>query len=125
MCAINPAKNACCEMWLGWRRTLSCSSQSGPGVLEWHSLGRRTRQRLPHPYGVRFAERVDAGLYWVGGDGATIAHYSPEGFSSILRAEDGSVSFTHASGELDDLAVLVGVRAGEPPLCSRSRRAVG
>ncbi|MEZ4226460.1 MAG: serine/threonine-protein kinase [Polyangiaceae bacterium] len=71
---------------------------------------------FPHPYGVRFAERVDAGLYWVGGDGATIAHYSPEGFSSILRAEDGSVSFTHASGELEDLAVLVGERQGEAPL---------
>ena len=101
--------------WDGDGRCLAAASR---GLAFWDGTawGEAPVKGFPHPYGVRFAERVDAGLYWVGGDGATIAHYSPEGFSSILRAEDGSVSFTHASGEVDDLAVLVGERAGESPL---------
>lgn len=101
--------------WDGDGRCLAAASRglcfwSGTAWAEAPTVG------FPNPYGVRFAERVDAGVYLVGGDGATIAQYSPEGFSSVLRAEDSSVAFTHASGELEDLAVLVGERASGPPL---------
>ena len=103
---------------IAWDGDGRCLAAASRGLAFWNGTGwgEAPVRGFPHPYGVRFAERVGAGLYLVGGDGATIAHYSPEGFSSILRAEDSSVSFTHASGELEDLAVLVGERGGEAPL---------
>jgi eukaryotic-like serine/threonine-protein kinase len=70
---------------------------------------------LPNPEGIRFVHRVAAGEWLLGGDDATIAHYSSDGVSGVVRAEN-PVTFTHASGEPADLAVLVGARSGEPPL---------
>lgn len=71
---------------------------------------------LPAADAVRFVERVGAGNWIVGGDGAFIAHYSSDGATGLLRGEDTSLSFTHASGDLEDLAVLVAERADESPL---------
>lgn len=71
---------------------------------------------LPVADGIHFVRRVGAGRWLVGGDQATIAEYTPDGVTEILKGPDANVSFTFASGDMKDLGVLVGERPNEPPL---------
>jgi serine/threonine protein kinase len=77
---------------------------------------------LPDPTGIRFVQRTGAGRWLVGGDGATLATYTTEGVTDVKRLENGPVGrFDQMSGDLDDLAVLVGQSPGGPPtLCALS-----
>jgi serine/threonine protein kinase len=103
---------------VAWDTDGRCLAATTRGLLFW--TGSRWVEApvegLPYTHGIRFVERVGPGAWVIGGDGATIAHYSSDGLSGILRAEDPSISFTHASGDLEDLAVLVGERSEDPPL---------
>src|SRR5262249_29285784 len=89
---------------VAWDTDGRCLAATTRGLLFW--TGSRwvdaPVEGLPYTHGIRFVERVGPGAWVIGGDGATIAHYSSDGLSGILRAEDPSVSFTHASGDLED-----------------------
>lgn len=78
----------------------------------WH---RSRPSRLPVAEGIRFVRRMRAGLWLVGGDTASIAVYTSEGVASVIRGADPDLSFVHASGDIDELAVFVGIRVGDPP----------
>ncbi len=103
---------------VAWDTDGRCLAATTRGLLFWNGTSWVTAsvEGLPYTHGIRFVERVGPGTWIIGGDGATIAHYSTDGVSGLLRAEDNNVSFTHASGDLEDLAVLVGERPNEPPL---------
>jgi hypothetical protein len=70
---------------------------------------------LPDPAGVRFVRRIAPGRWLVGGDAATFAVLATDGVREVVRGADPSVRFDLFSGDLDDLAVFVGVGEGGPP----------
>ena len=67
------------------------------------------------PGSIRFVHRMSAGRWLIGGDCATLAVLSNAGVIRVLRRPDTTIQFTLASGEIDDLAVLVGNPPGQPP----------
>jgi hypothetical protein len=70
---------------------------------------------LPDPAGVRFVRRIAPGRWLVGGDAATFAVLATDGVREVVRGGDPSVRFDLFSGDLEDLAVFVGVGEGGPP----------
>jgi hypothetical protein len=70
---------------------------------------------LPNPEGIRFVHRLAPGRWLIGGDGATLAVYESSGITDVIRGPSEDESFSHASGDFDDIAVLVGSRNGESP----------
>jgi eukaryotic-like serine/threonine-protein kinase len=103
---------------VAWDADGRCLAATSAGLAFWNGTSWLIAPDLglPDPHGVRFVERLGAGVWLVGGDRGTIAQYGAGGTGAVLAADDSRVSFTAASGDLDDLAVLVGDRPGEPPL---------
>lgn len=81
------------------------------GLAYWSGLAWRDApvDGLPDPAGIRFVRRVAPGRWLVGGDRATFAVYTTEGVTEVVRGGDASVRFDLVSGDLDDIAVFVGV----------------
>ena len=78
---------------------------------------------LPNPAGVRLVRRIGAGRWLVVADDATFATYTPEGLGELRHLGGLRMRFDLLSGDLDDLAVLVGQEAGSPPtLCALTGR---
>ncbi len=102
---------------VAWEGDGRCLAATSKGLAFWNGTSwvQAPLGALP-PGGIRFVERVGAGQWLVGGDKGTIAHYSQRGVSGLLEADDPRVTFQQASGEIGDLAVLVGARPIEPPL---------
>lgn len=68
---------------------------------------------------LRLVHRLGGGRWLLGGDEATLAELTADGVGEVVRGPDPTLSFTHASGAPDDLAMLVGARAdGSPLLCA-------
>jgi serine/threonine protein kinase len=65
---------------------------------------------------VRFVASAGAGRWLIGGDAGAVAEYSRAGITRLFRAEDSSITFLNASGELTDLAVTIGTKPRTPPL---------
>lgn len=102
---------------VAWEGDGRCLAATNKGLAFWNGTSwvEAPLRGMP-PDGIRFVERVGAGQWLVGGDKATIAHYSQAGVSGVLKADDPRVTFLQASGEIGDLAVLVAARPIEPPL---------
>jgi eukaryotic-like serine/threonine-protein kinase len=66
------------------------------------------------PRGMSFARRCEAGGWLVGGSGGTLAIFGTDGVRDLAQAPDQRIEFIDGSGQLDDLVVAVGRRAGEP-----------
>jgi serine/threonine protein kinase len=110
---------------VAWDGDGRCLAATSDGLAFWNGtswLSAPTGE-LPDPRGVRFVHRVSAGSWLVGGDKATLALYTGEGVSDIVHGPNPDQSFSLASGDFDDLAVVVGTLEGTPPvlyaLCSR------
>jgi serine/threonine protein kinase len=75
---------------------------------------------LPDKSGIRFVQRTGAGRWVVGGDAAVLATYTTEGVTDVRHLANSPVAgFDRISGDLGDLAVLVGQSPGGPPtLCA-------
>ncbi|WP_272425249.1 protein kinase domain-containing protein [Polyangium jinanense] len=100
--------------WDGDGRCLAVTSE---GLAFWDGFDFRALA-APEPLspkGIHFVLRLDAGRWLVGGDGATAALCTSAGASKLLVGPDPEVRFVLASGDVDDLAVLVGMRKDEPP----------
>jgi len=103
---------------VAWDGDGRCLAATGHGLLYWNGTSWVVADAdgLPDARGIRFVERVGPGRWLVGGDGATIAHFSSDGVSGTLSGDDERVSFTRASGSLEELAVIIGERPDESPL---------
>ncbi len=71
---------------------------------------------LPAPDSIRFVERLGAASWLIGTEGAKLLEFSRDGARELVAGPDPSVAFSAGTTALDDLAVLVGERRGEPPL---------
>ncbi len=71
---------------------------------------------LPPPDSIRFVERLGAASWLIGTEGAKLFEFSRDGARELVAGPDPSVAFSAGTTELDDLAVMVGERRGEPPM---------
>ncbi|APR81798.1 serine/threonine protein kinase [Minicystis rosea] len=109
--------------WDGDGRAMAATHR---GLAFWNgsTWGEPNAVGLPDPLGVRFVQRVAAGQWLVGGDEATFATLAPEGVTGVQRLANSPLrAYDKISGDLDDLAVLVGSSPGGPPtLCALAGR---
>ncbi len=70
---------------------------------------------LPPPDSIRFVERLGAASWLIGTEGAQLFEYSRDGARPLVTGPDSSFTFSAGTTELDDLAVIIGERRGEPP----------
>lgn len=80
--------------------------------MRWQSL---PASELPAPDSIRFVERLGAASWLIGTEGAKLFEYSRDGARELFSGPDSSVAFSAGTTELDDLAVLIGERRGQPP----------
>jgi serine/threonine protein kinase len=71
---------------------------------------------LPPPDSIRFVERLGAASWLIGTEGARLFEYSRDGARPLIAGPDPSVAFSAGTTDLDDLAVMIGERRGQPPL---------
>jgi len=71
---------------------------------------------LPPPDSIRFVERLGAASWLIGTEGAKLFEYSRDGGRELIAGPDPTVAFSAGTTELDDLAVMIGERRGEPPM---------
>lgn len=71
---------------------------------------------LPPPDSIRFVERLGAASWLIGTEGAKLLEYSRDGARELVAGPDPTVAFSAGTTELDDLAVMIGERRGEPPM---------
>jgi serine/threonine protein kinase len=71
---------------------------------------------LPPPDSIRFVERLGAASWLIGTEGAKLLEYSRDGARELIAGPDPTIAFSAGTTELDDLAVLIGERRGEPPM---------
>lgn len=110
---------------VAWDGDGKCLAATSDGLAFWDGTALRpvSAPELPSPHGIRFVRRIGPGRWLVGGDDATVATYTPEGVVDVLRLEGHAVRFDNLSGELDDLAVLVGSSDESPTvLCALAAR---
>ncbi|MFT3767384.1 MAG: serine/threonine-protein kinase [Minicystis sp.] len=107
--------------WDGDGRAMVATSR---GLAFWNGSGwsEPNASGLPNPTAIRFVQRVAAGQWLVGGDDASFATLAPEGVTGVRQIDHSPLrTFDKISGDLDDLAVLVGSSPGGPPtLCALS-----
>jgi eukaryotic-like serine/threonine-protein kinase len=71
---------------------------------------------LPPPDSIRFVERLGAASWLIGTEGAKLLEFSRDGARELIAGPDPTVAFSGGTTELDDLAVMIGERRGEPPM---------
>jgi len=110
---------------VAWDSDGRCMAATTQGLAYWNGATWREVDHtgLPNPEAIRFVQRAGPGQWLVGGDEATFATYTSDGVRDVRRFEGWDVRFELLSGDIDDLAVLVGKGTGEPPtLCALSNR---
>lgn len=110
---------------VAWDSDGRCMAATTQGLAFWNgeTWCEVDHTGLPNPEAIRFVQRAGPGQWLVGGDEATFATYATDGVRDVRRFEGWDVRFELLSGDIDDLAVLVGKGAGEPPtLCALSSR---
>ncbi len=103
---------------VAWDSDGRCLAATSAGLLFWSGTAwqRPGAPGLEDASRIHFVRRVDAGVWLVGGDGATISLFTRDGLSPLLEGPDPETRFVMASGDVSDLAVFAGERAGEPPM---------
>ena len=102
----------------GWDGDGHCLAVTTRGLCYWNGTNwvDAPMNELPVPDGIRFVVRTQPGQWLVGSECATLAEYSRDGVGTVVRGPDEAVTFCAASGDLEDLAVVVGEKPGEPPV---------
>lgn len=110
---------------VSWDGDGRCMAATNEGLAFWNGSQWKdvSHEGIADPQSIRFVRRVGPGQWLVGGDHATFALYSSEGPREVRRFANGGVRFELMSGNIDDLAVLVGVsNDGVPLLCCLAAR---
>ncbi len=105
---------------VAWDGDGRCMAATSEGLAFWSgsSWAEVSHEGLNDRRSIRFVRRVGPGRWLVGGDEATFAIYSSEGPREVRRFASDGVRFELLSGNIDDLAVLVGQGADGPPRLS-------
>lgn len=95
---------------VAWDGDGTCLAATRDGLLHWDGMRWREVSVAPGAdrRGIRFVRRIGAGRFIVGGDGAKLLSYAPEGVAEIRHDLDDAVTLHLLSGDLEDLAVLAG-----------------
>ncbi len=103
---------------IGWEGDGHCLAATTTGLQYWNGTEWQVAPagELPVPHGIRFVQRTAPGQWLIGSDVATLARYSRNGVTKIVRGPDEAVSFTAVSGDIEDLAVVIGEKPRSPPL---------
>lgn len=110
---------------VAWDGDGRCMAATSEGLAFWNGSD---WVAVPHaqnvdPQRIRFVRRAGPGQWLVGGDEMTFALYTTEGPREVRKFPAQGLRFELLSGDLDDLAVLVGSREGDGPyLCCLSGR---
>ncbi len=70
----------------------------------------------PDPKGLRFVRSLAPNQWLLGGDGATLASFTPRGLGKVIQGANGDMTISHASGNINDLAVAVATVPEQPPM---------
>ncbi len=102
---------------VAWNAAGNALAATSQGLMYWNGTTwlQAPVVGLPAPGGIRCVRRLDDANWLVAGDYATLASYSPEGGSPLEHGPDQRLSFVDFNGDLDDLAVLIGLGASTPP----------
>jgi eukaryotic-like serine/threonine-protein kinase len=102
---------------VAWGSDLRCLAATSEGVAFWNGTSwlPAAPEGLPEPGHIHFVRRMGADVWILGGEGATLHVYGPDGVSTLRSPRDPDVRFVLASGDLADLAVFAGLHAGEAP----------
>jgi eukaryotic-like serine/threonine-protein kinase len=103
---------------VAWDGDGRCLCATSDGLTFWNGIQwlEAPAARFPAGCGVRFVHRMGAGSWLVGGDGALLATYDAEGTGEVVQGPNPTQSFLLASGDFDDLAVVVGASEGFSPV---------
>jgi eukaryotic-like serine/threonine-protein kinase len=110
---------------VAWDADGRCMAATSEGLAFWNgsTWSEVDHTGLPNPSAIRFVRRAGPGRWLVGGDEATFATYTEGGVRDVRRFQGWDVRFDLFSGDIDDLAVLVGAEPGGPTsLCALSSR---
>ncbi len=108
---------------VAWDGDGRCMAATNQGLAFWNgtSWSAVSEGGSIDPSSIRFVKRIAAGEWLAFGEDATLARYTPLGVVEVRKLEGPLSSFEQMSGDLDDLAVLVGRAHGSPPLlCAMS-----
>jgi serine/threonine protein kinase len=102
---------------VAWASDLTCLCATSEGIGYWSgtSFQLAPPAGLPAPEEIHFVRRMGADAWLLGGEGATVFRYAADGLSPVLVGGDPRVRLVLASGDVEDVAVVVGVCPGEPP----------
>ncbi|MFO0613100.1 MAG: serine/threonine-protein kinase [Polyangiaceae bacterium] len=105
---------------VAWDSDGRCMAATNEGLAFWNgsSWTGVSHEGLADKRSIRFVRRVGPGRWLVGGDEATFAIYSSEGPKEVRRFESAGIRFELLSGNIDDMAVLVGQPTSGPPILS-------
>jgi eukaryotic-like serine/threonine-protein kinase len=103
---------------LGWDGDGHCLGASTRGLVffdgtKWSDVPAHT---LPGISGVRFSTRIGAGRWLIGGESCRVAEYSRGGLTKVLSGFDPALTLIDASGDIGDVAAMLAIRPGLPPL---------
>jgi serine/threonine protein kinase len=103
---------------VSWDGDGRCLAATDAGLLFWDGTSWRDAalSESMNARGIRFVSRTGPGRWLVGGDGAVIATFTGEGFEGVTRASDATVSYSHFSGDANDLGIIVGRAPTSPPV---------
>jgi len=103
---------------VGWDGDGHCLAATNRGLSYWNGS-----EWLPVPgecaglpEHVCFVRRIESGRWLLAADRARLVEYSRDGVTRVVRGPDRELTFTLVGGDIDDLAVVVALRAGWPPL---------
>lgn len=111
---------------VAWDGDGRCMAATNEGLAFWNGSHWKevSHEGIADPTSIRFVRRAGPGQWLVGGDEATFALYSSEGPREVRRFASTGMRYELLSGNIDDLAVLVGITPDGPPqlCCLTSRR---
>lgn len=111
---------------VAWDGDGRCMAATNEGLAFWNGSHWKnvSHDGIADPSRIRFVRRSGPGQWLVGGDEGTFALYTSEGPHAVRRFANDGVRYELLSGNIDDIAVLVGTTNGGPPrlCCLTSRR---
>lgn len=100
---------------VGWNASGHCLAATTRGLAYWDGVSWAEVNAGDVDASTKFARRLTSTSWLIGGPKASIAKFSSGDVLQRYQGRDEAVTFTDASGDPDDVAVLIAERPGGPP----------